>query len=206
MKEKLHKILPILVFSGILIISLIVRQFVVKAYENKLLASNQELVTISNQRDTKQGQKEFEKQEILDKVTGLDLTRQKHDDELAEKIMSDIFTWDNYETYNDAREKMLDTYKMDERVVNRLMPKVPEVIVDKGRTINEIDANKANMSFEKLKSYVVKISGTDYSYITEVSVESSDRADNTATGKILMTYNVSINGQVTNLNGFTLLH
>lgn len=206
MKEKLQKILPILVFSGILIISLIVRQFVVKAYENKLLASNQELVTISNQRDTKQGQKEFEKQEILDKVTGLDLTRQKHDDELAEKIMSDIFTWDNYETYNDTREKMLDTYKMDERVVNRLMPKVPEVIVGEGRTINEIDANKANMSFEKLKSYVVKISGTDYSYITEVSVESSDRADNTATGKILMTYNVSINGQVTNLNGFTLSH
>ncbi len=206
MKEKLQKILPILVFSGILIISLIVRQFVVKAYENKLLASNQELVTISNQRDTKQGQKEFEKQEILDKVTGLDLTRQKHDDELAEKIMSDIFTWDDYETYNDAREKMLDTYKMDERVVNRLMPKVPEVIVGEGRTINEIDAYKANMSFEKLKSYVVKISGTDYSYITEVSVESSDRADNTATGKILMTYNVSINGQLTKLNGFRLAH
>ena len=101
---------------------------------------------------------------------------------------------------------MIDEYQMNESVVSRLMPDVPELIGEGGKKFNQIDAEGINMNYKSLKSYVVKISGTDYSYITEVTVESSDKADNSATGVILMTYDVSLNGNISNINGFTLMN
>lgn len=204
MREKLQKVLPILLFGSLLIVGLLVRGIFVNSYENKLAVSNQQVVDISNQRDTNLSSQKSEKQAVLDKVTGLDLNRQKQDDEKAAGIFKSIFTWDSYKTYNDVKAKMINEYQMNESVVKRLMPEVFEITSESDKKINEIDANKLNMNYVKLQSYVVKISGTDYSYITEVTVESSDRAGNKASGKVLMTYDVAMNGQVSNINGFTL--
>lgn len=204
MREKLQRVLPILLFSFLLIVGLLVRGIIVGSYENKLAASNQQVIDISNQRDTNLSSQESEKQDILDKVTGLDLNRQKQDDEKAAAVFQSIFTWNSYKTYNDVKEKMINEYQMNESVVKRLMPEVSEIVSEGDNKINEIDANKLSMNYSHLQSYVVKISGTDYSYITEVTVESSDKAGNKAKGKVLMTYDVAMNGQISNINGFTL--
>lgn len=204
MREKLQKVLPILLFGFLLVVGLLVRGVVIGSYENKLAASNQQVVDISNQRDTNLNSQDSEKQAVLDKVTGLDLNRQKQDDEKAAEVFKSIFTWNSYKTYNDVKAKMLNEYEMNEGVVKRLMPEVPEIVSEGNKKINEIDANKLSMNYVNLQSYVVKISGTDYSYITEVTVESSDRTGNKASGKVLMSYDVAMNGQISNMNGFTL--
>lgn len=204
MREKLQKVLPILLFGFLLVVGLLVRGVVIGSYENKLAASNQQVVDISNQRDTNLNSQDSEKQAVLDKVTGLDLNRQKQDDEKAAEVFKSIFTWNSYKTYNDVKAKMLNEYEMNEGVVKRLMPEVPEIVSEGNKKINEIDANKLSMNYVNLQSYVVKIFGTDYSYITEVTVESSDRTGNKASGKVLMSYDVAMNGQISNMNGFTL--
>lgn len=206
MKEKIRKFLPIIVFGVIFVVALFARQSILKTYDQRLAKSNQELMNITNQRDSNVVKKDSNKQAILDEVTGLDLARQKHDDALAEEVFDHIFTWDDYKSYVKVRDEMIEEYEMNESVVSRLMPDVPELIGEGGKKFNQIDADGLNMSYQSLKSYVVRISGTDYSYITEVKVSSDDKAGNSATGVVLMSYDVSINGNISNINGFTLMN
>lgn len=204
-QEKIAKVLPILVFLVFLLIGVGVRFMMLGTANANLTKSTEALIQAKNARDSVLTMEEEKKQGILNETTGLDLVRQKHDDELLRPICNTIFTWNNFETYNKAKEAMLKTYQMNETVVNRLMPKVNSLIGKDGKEFNAIDAKGLKMQFLDLTSYVVKISGTDYSYLTEVRVEGADFAGYTEQGRILLSYDVSLNGEVKNFNGFTLV-
>ena len=205
MNKKITQILPIIVFSILLIIGIVCRQLFLHSYDNLLAKSKQDLTDMRNERDMQNQKRVNAKQELLNKTTGLDLARQAHDDEIATKMFEDIFTWSDFKEYNQKQKAMLKKYHISEDIVRRLMPDVKEI--DTGdKKINEVDAYHLNMRFTGLKSFVTKISGTDYSYLTEVGVASKDELDNEASGKILMSYNVSLNGKVDNIIGFTLMN
>lgn len=203
MRDKIKTYLPIIVFGAILLLAFIVTSIMVQSNNARLAQSNQELAELSNQRDTLVSDNAKKTQEVIEATTGLDLKRQEHDDKIVADIFKTAFTWDSSETYNAARDKMLNEYKFGSKFVDDLMPEVPTMDTATGK-INEIDAYGLNLKYAGHDSYVVKISGSDYSYITEVYIDSENKAGGTARGRILMMYNVGINGKVTNIDGTTL--
>lgn len=196
MKRALKDYMLLIVLAVLLVFGLFTRQMMLGNLQSQQVDANNQLIQLENQRDTTVGIRDEQKQEVLNETSGLDLVRQAADDEVVKEMMGEIFTWENLEEYNQIKKFMVGKYKVDEKQVEALMPEVA-VIPSQTENINEIDAYGLNMKFVDMTSYVVGITGTDYRYLTEVTVRSSDKAGNTADGKVLVGYSVDYNHNIT---------
>lgn len=144
------------------------------------------------------------------KVTGLDTKRVKTDDGIMEAFLKKCFTWSSAEEYRQIRSDLQNSSDLNASgtFVDVLFPELlDEVTVDGDGNTNVIDDSiygKLNMKYDSLKSHVVAIDGTDYSYFTEVTVTSAIDGGISSTGSVILTYTVDKDGNLSELDAYTV--
>lgn len=144
--------------------------------------------------------------EPVKNTTGYDAQRVAKDDATMGRLAKSIFTWDDSESYNKARNTAKESFGFsdDNAFLTKFMPEVKSVENRDGKKINDIDANGANMSYESLSSYVTRISSGTYSYATIVKVTGANSNGAESEGSIMLFYETDANGNVSHVSAQTL--
>ena len=147
-----------------------------------------------------------EQENAVSSVSGIDFSKVDEHNEIAEKLLRTVMTWDSYEEYQAIRKKMIDDYKLskDGTFMTVFLPKIPNRKAKNGKNYNKIDNNGLNVYYEDMQSYVTKISEKAYSYFTIVEWSSSDDAGNEGKSESVFTYDVDMDGGISNLEGYTI--
>lgn len=146
------------------------------------------------------------KSEILMTTTGLNLQRVAKDDAVIQDFLTLVCTWDSYEEYNNAREKIMRVYgiEKDSHFMSVFMPEVVNKVANDGTSYNRIDTMGLNMTYEGLKSYVTHILADEYSYFTLVTISSTWDNGGEATAQAAITYTVDTEGNLTNIRAIPI--
>lgn len=141
---------------------------------------------------------------VSKKATGLDAERVKTDDIIIEKFLKKCLSWKSYDEFKAIREEITESYNFakDSNFMSVMFPNI-EVTDKDGNVYNRIDVESLNMSYDSLKSYVTNISNGVYTYFTEVTVTST-ADDNTSSGMIVCTYSIDEDGNMMNIDAFTI--
>lgn len=130
-------------------------------------------------------------------LTNIDQERFNSDNVKMKKAFKELFTWDDFKSYNKVCDLAYDKYKLDKngRFLNEFMPSVETYkkggykgSKGDGKLYNVIDDTKANMSFKSLEPYVIRIDGNEYEYISTVSVNVKDMAGNNGKANFIVKY------------------
>lgn len=167
------------------------------------LASQQsEIATLTQQKQEASDKRTSEVNTVTKNSFGLDTSRVATDDRLVSQIIKTATTWNDSESYTNARNTLRDEYKIseDSYLLTTFMPKSENMPLGQGgKMINNIDAYGLNMTYVNMHSYVVGIDNGVYSYFTVVDVLSKDAQGHTGEGNIIFTYDVDANGTVSNM-------
>ena len=167
------------------------------------LASQQsEIATLTQQKQEASDKRTSEVNTVTKNSFGLDTSRVATDDRLVSQIIKTATTWNDSESYTNARNTLRDDYKIseDSYLLTTFMPKSENMPLGQdGKMINTINAYGLNMTYVKMHSYVVGIDNGVYSYFTVVDVLSNDAQGHTGEGTIIFTYDVDANGAVSNM-------
>lgn len=138
-------------------------------------------------------------------ASGIDFSKVAKDDETVKSFLEMIMTWGSYEEYEAIRQKLVNEYGVseDSTFMTTFLPAVKNKEKN-GKNYNVIDNNDLNMTYEDMDSYVVKISNETYSYFTIVEWSSADEFGNEGKSKAVFTYDVSSEGNISNLEGYTI--
>lgn len=130
-------------------------------------------------------------------LTNIDQERFNSDNVKMKKAFKELFTWDDFKSYNKVRDLAYDKYKLDKngKFLKEFMPVVETYkkggykgSKGDGKLYNVIDDTKANMSFKSLEPYVIRIDGSEYEYISTVSVNVKDMAGNNGKANFIVKY------------------
>lgn len=130
-------------------------------------------------------------------LTNIDQERFNSDNVKMKKAFKELFTWDDFKSYNKVRDLAYNKYKLDKngRFLKEYMPSVETYkkggykgSKGDGKLYNIIDDTKANMSFKSLEPYVIRIDGNEYEYISTVSVNVKDMAGNNGKANFIVKY------------------
>lgn len=130
-------------------------------------------------------------------LTNIDQERFNSDNVKMKKVFKELFTWDDFKSYNKVRDLAYDKYKLDKNgsFLKEFMPVVETYkkggykgSKGDGKLYNVIDDTKANMSFKSLEPYVIRIDGSEYEYISTVSVNVKDMAGNNGKANFIVKY------------------
>ena len=167
-----------------------------------LRARESELI---NQIDVKIATKQTASDGVVQEVSGLNSDRVAKDDAVVKDVLSLLCTWSNSSDYIKARYELVNTHGIseDSAILTDFMPEITKVPLSDGNKY-EMDITGANSTYVGLDSYVAGIKGDVYSYATRVTIESSDGGGHSKQGKFLATYSVDYDGDITDLNAFTL--
>lgn len=158
---------------------------------------------IKNQLDVAQAQQTAEDAKLTQAATGLASDRVSSDNKLAQDFLSKCLTWNSGAEYDAMRAELFSTYGLDE---NSTFAKtfLPVNVKTEDGQYNYIDTHGANSKFESMTSYVSRISTNAYSYFTYVTWSTADNNGNEAQSTCIFTYDVDANGNLQNLNGYTV--
>lgn len=132
---------------------------------------------------------------------GIDMSRVARERKQTAEATSMMFTWSDYTTYDAARNKLIETYKVDStsQLLSQFMPaSVTSVDVDGHGSINSIDATGMSMSCSDVEVYLEKADGEDYTYIAVADVTGTKvSADASTTGHAVVEWTTHADGTVT---------
>lgn len=140
-------------------------------------------------------------------VTGLDMDRVRTDDGIAEVFFKKIFTWSSAEDYTTIRNELMSREDVNSNFLTTVFPELKEEQDENGESANVIDDSdygQLNMSYDSMISHVIGIDETTYSYFTEVTVLSEVEDGTSRIGNIVITYSVDKDGNVFDLNAYTV--
>lgn len=139
-------------------------------------------------------------------VTGLDANRVLKDNVKAEELFRSVMTWDSLAQYNQIRLDISEMYDIKETnsFLSIFMPEVVETESPDGTKYNRIDTLGLNVNFEDMETYCTGIRNTTYSYAAFVSFSSTSSAGNEGFANVMATYDVDADGNISNLNAYTV--
>lgn len=143
------------------------------------------------------------------KVSGLDMNRVRTDDGIAETFFTKIFTWSSAAEYNVIRDNLLQSDMLDTNnsLLTTVFPELKKEQDVDGGSSNIIDDSiygQLNMTYDSMTSHVIGIDDTTYFYFTEVTVLSQVDDGISNAGEIVVTYSVNKDGQISDLNAYTV--
>lgn len=203
--------------QGIVLISFALIVFIVgigcKLYwDYSLEKTNNDTIAQTNEDalQVQQEQTELENQEneVRVSVTGMDIMRKRSDDVMMADLLKNSVTWSDKASYAAARDKMLAKYPYLDESSQFLTTFFPSIdTINQYETIN--NGNKllqdgCNLKFLSLTTHVVAINEGVYSYVADMVVQSDGLAGGSATGHVIVTYDVDADRQAVNIKAYTV--
>lgn len=178
-----------------------------KDFESKLNEEATQIAELQNEIAVRKTAVEQAAANVQHQTTGLDASRKASDDKVAMDFMRKILTWSDYAGYTANRELCKTQYGLDEEsgFMTTFLPEVLEVTSADGSKYNRIDLNGLNMRFGTMDTYVTDINaGGTQSYVAFVTSISRDGNGHEATGRMVFTYSCDPDGNLSEINGYTL--
>lgn len=200
-------LIPGIIAFVMLILAFAFYLMAVNSQQAELDKANAKYTQLTNKKSMLVAALKKNNNEAIRSGTGMDAARKLKDDAAGEELAKLVTTWDSKKSYDAARKEVMKKYKVkeDSAFMKTFMPPVVEINSATGTgTTNEIDATGTNVSYKDMSSYVTKISGDKYTYLTIVSVSSSDRAGNTAEKKMMFIYTTDANHNLTDISGYNV--
>lgn len=171
---------------------------------DKVVEQENEIADLKNRLDVSSAEQKSNATKLKMEVTGLNAKRVATDDEIAEAFLQKVLTWDNGTAYDQMRAELFEKYGLDE---NSSFTQVflPVNVKTPDGKYNYIDTHKRNSKYESMVSHVSKINTDCYSYFTDVTWSSSDLNGNEATATCIFLYDVTVDGDIKNLEAYTVL-
>ncbi|MDO4595515.1 MAG: hypothetical protein Q4B30_00850 [Coriobacteriaceae bacterium] len=206
MAKQFMKKWGVLIACGILMVGGFIAAAAVNGNRDEALAAQSaKIAELENKKDVLEAAYSDANEEAIKVASGIDMARVQKDDKAAEKLIERVCTWDSKESYDGMRNGVMKDFGLEETsaFVQVFMPKITDATIE-GKKINEIDANGLNMEFVRMKSNVIGISGDRYSYLTTVTIQSSDKTGASAEGDSVFMYTVDGKGNLSDLNAYVV--
>ena len=197
----IKRYLPVL-FAGALVVFVAIASYaLVNSAQNELQAHRATLVALENKIDALSAELSEQNKAQVEIVSGQDTARITQDDAVAEALIRDITTWENGAEYREMRERVMSEYAINESssFVEAFLPRLVDIPGENGTT-NPIDAQKLNMGYESMKSYVVDMKEDVYSYFAVVELSSQNAGGQSTRRPLIMMYDVDGQGVISNLS------
>ena len=173
------------------------------AMQKKLLGQTNTLHDLQNQIDVKQTESDSNNAMLSQNTTGLQAYRVTKDDKIAETFISSVLTWSDGATYDSMRLNAMDKYGLKD-TDSFMKVFLPVNVKTADGKYNYIDTHHRNCKYESMSSYVSGIGSDVYSYFTFVTWSASDMGGNEAKSSCIFTYDINSNGDISNLNAYTM--
>lgn len=145
-------------------------------------------------------------EEVSTEATGMSPARKRSDDEQMTDVMKQALTWSSGEQYINARQALIDRWKLDEgsQFLTVFMPGEDEGAWrtdSAGKTWFAYEG--VNSALESFTSSVTDVNGTEYTYFAVVGVKtvSSDGKVSTVVYST-MSYTLDANGAISDITGW----
>ena len=194
----------LLVVCGVLMAGGFVTAGVANAkHDDYLSGQSAKIAELENKKDVLDAAYSDANEEAIKVASGIDMARVAKDDTVAKKLIERVCTWDSKESYDGMRNGVMKDFGLEETspFVKVFMPKITDVKLD-DKVMNEIDSNGLNMEFVRMESNVIGISGDKYTYLTTVTIQSSDKTGASAEGESVFIYTVDGKGNLSDLNAY----
>ncbi len=194
----------LLVVCGVLMAGGFVTAGVANAkHDERLAVQSAKIAELENKKDVLDAAYSDANEEAIKVASGIDMARVAKDDTAAKKLIERVCTWDSKESYDGMRNGVMKDFGLEETspFVKVFIPKITDVKLD-DKVMNEIDSNGLNMEFVRMKSNVIGISGDKYTYLTTVTIQSSDKTGANAEGESVFIYTVDGKGNLSDLNAY----
>lgn len=153
---------------------------------------------------------EVERQEaqMLAEASDSNAARIERDSSIIDNMLSETLIWIDFEGYSNARKTAIEHYGIaeDSRFMTVYLPEVHETPdTADGSTYNYIDVNGINVHYENKDLHLCGIDGDIYRYFAEVTTSSMDRYGNEGFAKSVLMCSVNGDGEITDVDAYTLL-
>lgn len=213
-KDKIACVVAVIV----LVVSVIGSGFWISHTKQELQLEQQAVVEKQEQEKKEAVKAEKTWADNVKEVTGLDRNRVQTDIQIADDFFRTIFDWKGLEEYAKVRDYMIQEYQIaeDSPFLQEFFPKVEIVTDPAGNSYDVTDDGGAPLSMyfgNVSQREVIGISQEDtYSYMAEIVVTSDgtyQTADGTeksveGSGTCVIFYDVTADGKIQNLDGYTL--
>jgi hypothetical protein len=191
--------IPLIIAIGIIVVGNFYSKQNVGAAEAQLTQLQGQYAELENQYAQKKSSQTQANQQAIKLATGVEEERKNTDDSKITTLMSDVVTWSSYAEYCTKRQNFIDTYGGNEDFLNMFFPEIAVAVSADGTEYNTIDTLGLKLQFSSMKSYIINISGTTYSYFALVNVTRD--GDTASTQQFAITYSTDASGNVLNLKG-----
>lgn len=142
---------------------------------------------------------------VVREASGLDTVRMNRDVATATDFFKKILTWNDESEYRSVRSYIVETLGEDgsKQILDTFFIDIPELIDDSGVVAVEY-GSRANMSFDKMTSYVIGIHDNVYDYIASVTVTSVTNSGLLGSGECMFLYSIDENGNITQLRAYVV--
>lgn len=192
------------ILTSILVIVLCVFGYTRSVQSQKLSVLKNEYYDLKNKTELLQSQVKANETKLVKSATGLDAKRVAKDDDVARVFLKKVLTWSDGATYNNMRSAIQSLYNLEE-TSDFMTVFLPVNVTTPDGKYNYIDTHHSNCKYESMTSYVTAIGLDYYSYFAFVSWSTKDGAGNESKSTCIFTYDVNVDGELSNLHAYTLI-
>ncbi len=191
------------ILAGVLAFGSVVGTYMTSSGNGAALAAQSVKINqLKNDLAVKEAVAQKNRDTVNQAVSGVDAQRKIKDDEAITNLLRTALTWDSYQSYMDARTKLMTGFgiKEDSDFLTKVMPAVPNKTDPSGKAFNVIDTQGLNSSFSSVETRISMIKVTDYSYFGIVAAHTkSNVASNNVDVYYAVSYTYDANGKLLSL-------
>ena len=169
-----------------------------KQNDARLMEQTAKIQQLRGELVVKEAAAQKQREEASQVATGVNFDRKKKDDEIARTLFKAAFTWNSYQTYMDARTKVMSLgIPADSPFLKTVLPAVENRVDPSGKSYNLIDTQGLTMAYSTMESRVSMVKVTDYSYFSLLETKtSSKQGEQLVTSYYAVSYTTDTNGKI----------
>lgn len=154
-----------------------------------------QLTNLENDLAVKKAQVDAGKDAVIQAATGMDAARKTKDDDIAYQFLFRVLNWDGISDFNSKRSAIMEEYNISQnsrfaQCFFSPMPYTPET------------SELYNCRLSSVDTMVSGISGTDYSYFSEVEAVAGGPDGVTSKLHLIFMYTIDADGNISNLDAY----
>jgi len=205
MKEMMKKNISIFICALLLFVAIIISISTSVRQNDLLLSQETRIAELENKIEVQKSFNATDDAQAVIRAAGLDVERVKIDDRIANDFFKFVFTWDSLAKYNQIRDSLEDDYGLDgkDTFLIQFLPEIADFDTN-GHRYNMIDINGYNLTYEKMKSYVIDIADNCYTYFAVIEVSSVNQHGAEGIGKVAAVYTIDDEQKISNISGYII--
>lgn len=150
---------------GLLAVALSVVAVQAGTHQAAVSDNEQRIEQLTQERNDAQQTLDAAQEELYEQITGSEAPRLAQDTRDLATMVETMVTWDDHESYVDARETVIEDYGITNESFTTLFPEAPVTVDGEGNEYYYIDSADLNGQLGDYSVELLQVNGSDYSYV-----------------------------------------